>query len=133
MTNGFSHPYQMDESTFIFRGSVSDFFISFFDEKQKSKQNSPSWDAAIRRHIWGYSVCLCPIKRTSGLYGKQNSPMRLKSEPICVNGGAVAWWLTPRTPDPEDSGHRVVSLSKTYLLPKSTGYTQEAVALSQHD
>ena len=23
----------------------------------------------LRRHIWGYSVCLCPIKRTSGLYG----------------------------------------------------------------
>ena len=21
----------------------------------------------LRRHIWGYSVCLCPIKRTSGL------------------------------------------------------------------
>ena len=23
----------------------------------------------LRRHILGYSVCLCPIKRTSGLYG----------------------------------------------------------------
>ena len=23
----------------------------------------------LRRLIWGYSVCLCPIKRTSGLYG----------------------------------------------------------------
>ena len=23
----------------------------------------------LRRHIWGYSVCLCPIKRTQGLYG----------------------------------------------------------------
>ena len=22
----------------------------------------------MRRHIWGYSVCLCPIKRTPGLY-----------------------------------------------------------------
>ena len=31
------------------------------------------------------------------------------------------------------SGHRVVSLSKTYLPKKSTGNTQEAVALSQHD
>ena len=28
---------------------------------------------------------------------------------------------------------RVVSLSMTHLLPKSTGYTQEAVAPSQHD
>ena len=31
------------------------------------------------------------------------------------------------------SGRRVVSLSKTYLLPKRTGITQEAVAPSQHD
>ena len=31
------------------------------------------------------------------------------------------------------SGGRVVSLNKTYLPPKSTGNTQEAVALSQHD
>ena len=23
----------------------------------------------LRRHIWSYSVCLCPIKRTLGLYG----------------------------------------------------------------
>ena len=23
----------------------------------------------LQRHIWGYSVCLCPIKRTPGLYG----------------------------------------------------------------
>ena len=31
------------------------------------------------------------------------------------------------------SGRRVVSLSKAYLLPKSTGNTQEAVAPSRHD
>ena len=31
------------------------------------------------------------------------------------------------------SGHRVVSLSKAHLLSKSTGNTQEAVVLSQHD
>ena len=31
------------------------------------------------------------------------------------------------------SGRRVVSLRKTYLPPKSTGNTQEAVAPSQHD
>ena len=54
--------------------------------------------------------------------------------------GAVAWWLRPRTPDPEvgrefelHSDRRVVSLSKTYLLPKRTGNTQEAVALFQHN
>ena len=45
----------------------------------------------------------------------------------------------PRTPDPEVGGssplgsNRVVSLSKVHLLPKSTGNTQEAMALAQHD
>ena len=39
------------------------------------------------------------------------------------SGSAVAWWLMPRTPDPEVSGvrvpigsNRVVSLSKAHLL-----------------
>ena len=64
MTNGISHPYQLDESTFILRGIRGNFsfFISFLDENHVSKQNSPRWDAAfLRRHILGYSVCLCPI------------------------------------------------------------------------
>ena len=43
-------------------------FISFFDEFPVSKQNNPRWDV-LWRHIWGYSVCLCPIKMTAGLYG----------------------------------------------------------------
>ena len=56
-----------------------------------------------------------------------------------TEGIAVAWWLMPRTPDPEVGvraplrSNRVVSLSKAHLLPKSTGNTQEAVAPSQHD
>ena len=51
----------------------------------------------------------------------------------------MAWWLTPRTQDPEVGGfephlgRRVVSLSKIYLPTKSTSNTQEAVAPSQHD
>ena len=42
LTNGFSHHYQLGESTFIFKGVRSDFliFISFFDEIPPSKQNS---------------------------------------------------------------------------------------------
>ena len=72
VTNGHSHPYHLDESTFIFRGirSILFFsFISFFDENHVSaKQNCPS--GMPRFHIWDTSVCLCPIiKRTPGLYG----------------------------------------------------------------
>ena len=47
--NGFSHRFHLDEPTFIFRGIGSIFFIfiSFFDENQVRKQNSPSRDAAF--------------------------------------------------------------------------------------
>ena len=45
-------------------------------------------------------------------------------------GGAVAWWLTPRTPDP---GLLCCVLEQDIFTPKSTGNSQEAVALSQHD
>ena len=49
LTNGFSHHYQLDESTFIVRGVRSDFlfFISFFDEISLCKQNRSRWDAAF--------------------------------------------------------------------------------------
>ena len=43
VTNGLSHPYHLDESSFIFRGFRNNFFIFniFFDEIHVSKQNSP--------------------------------------------------------------------------------------------
>ena len=55
-------------------------------------------------------------------------------------GGAVAWWLTPRTSDPE-VGVRAPLGSPSCVLeqvmftpsPSSTGNTREAVAPSQHD
>ena len=45
MTNGLSHLYHLDESTFISRGISCNF--SFFDEIPVSKQNMPRWDAAF--------------------------------------------------------------------------------------
>ena len=58
VTNGFSHPYHLDESTFIFRDIWSNFsFLFHFSMNfSVSKQNSDRWDAAF---------CLCPIKRLS--------------------------------------------------------------------
>ena len=47
-------------------------FISFFEENHVRKQNSPGWDAAFCGDTSVgtlYFVCLCPIKRTPGLYG----------------------------------------------------------------
>ena len=76
MTNGFTHRYNLDESTFILgaSGVILIFLNPFFDEITLSKQNSQRCDAAelgsrvLRRHIWGYTVCLCPTKWTPGLY-----------------------------------------------------------------
>ena len=58
MTNGLSHPYYLHESTFILRGIRSNFsfFISFFDENQKSKQNSPRCDAAYCGVTYGANM-----------------------------------------------------------------------------
>ena len=56
-------------SPFSFLGTSGvffSFFISFFDEIDVSKQ------PCLLRHNWDYSVCLCPIKRTPGLYGLSN-------------------------------------------------------------
>ena len=49
LTNRFAHHYQLDESTFIFKGVRIDFyfFISFLDKIALCKQNSPRWDAAF--------------------------------------------------------------------------------------
>ena len=90
---GFSHPYQMDESTFIFRDIRNFFFISFFVGYLFSKQNSPRWDATFCNVTSGatYSVCLCPIKRMPGLYG-------------LISVIHSLFWLQPQS-DIHDSGH----------------------------
>ena len=72
LTNGFSHCYHLGDPTSVLRGivHVCDFlkFYSIFNENSLSKQNRPRWDCCVlRRHKWGYSVCLCPIKGTLGL------------------------------------------------------------------
>ena len=79
VTNGISHPYHLDESTFIFT-SIGSIFISFylmktFDENHISKQNSP----VLRCHIWGFSVCLRPIKGRQAYMG-----LRTRSDRILI-------------------------------------------------
>ena len=44
-------------------------FYSFFDENiSKQTEWSQMGRRVMRRHIWSYSVCLYPIKGTTGLY-----------------------------------------------------------------
>ena len=70
LTNEFSHHYQLDESTYIFRGVRSDFyFLSHFSMKFLcANRIAPDGTPRSARHIWDYAVCLCPTNRTPGLY-----------------------------------------------------------------
>ena len=70
VTNGLSHPYHLDESTFILGASgVILHFYFIFRWKSCQQTEKPQMGRCILRcHIWGYSVCICPIKRISGLY-----------------------------------------------------------------
>ena len=63
LTNGFSHLYQLGESTFLFRGVKSDLYFIFLFSMKFLQANI----IVLRRHIWGYAVCLCPIKETPGV------------------------------------------------------------------
>ena len=69
MTNGLSHLYQLDLSTFIFRGikSAIFIFISFFDEIPVNKQNSPRWDAAFCGVTAGLFYLPMPHKKDARL------------------------------------------------------------------
>ena len=69
LTNGFSHHYQMGESTFILGASRVIFkFNPIFRMKiLYANRIAQMGRHVLRRHIWGYSVCLCPIKGTPGL------------------------------------------------------------------
>ena len=70
LSNGLSHHYHLDESTFNFRGIRSIFFfifISIFIEIPVSSVNPD--EQRLRRLICVCTVCLCPKNRTPGLYG----------------------------------------------------------------
>ena len=57
VTNGLSHPYHLDESTFILGASGVVFHFYFiFDENYVSKQNSPRLNAA---YCGGTSRTIC--------------------------------------------------------------------------
>ena len=50
-----------------------------------------------------------------------------------AQGSAVAWWLMPRTPDPEVWGSIPTRVKPCCVLEQGTFTPQEAVAPSQHD
>ena len=66
VTNGLSHPYQMDEPIFILRGSGSDFSFLYHFSMKIMSANRIAPDVTPRFAIL---FCLRPIKRTPGLHG----------------------------------------------------------------
>ena len=60
----------LDESTFNFRGVRSDYhFLFHFSMKLLLANRIAQMGCRVlQRRIWGYTVCLCPIKRMQGLY-----------------------------------------------------------------
>ena len=69
MTNGLSNPYQMGEPIFIDIKSNFSFLFHFSMKFMKATEQPQMGRRVSRRHNLGYLVCLCLIKRTSGLYG----------------------------------------------------------------
>ena len=88
MTIGLYHPYHLDESIFLRGIRLVFIFIPFFDEIHVRKHNRPRWDAAfLLRHVWGYSVYLCRMKRTPGLHDCVNY-----TSAIVHTGSFVCTW-----------------------------------------
>ena len=67
VTNGLSHPYHLDEPTFIFR---------------------------MRCLICGYTVCLCPINRTPGVFGLSLLFPRAPRNGTCKTGSYKTGYRT---------------------------------------
>ena len=71
MPNGIPHRYQLEQSVSVLRvdGWYFSFLIKFDRIFCKQKAKSLIRRRVLRRLIWFCTVCLCPIKRTLGLYG----------------------------------------------------------------
>ena len=70
LPNGLSHHYHLDVSTFNFRGIRSSFHFYFIFYRNSCEQTV--W-SQMRCLIWVYTVCICPKKKTPGLYGLTSS------------------------------------------------------------
>ena len=93
-TNGFSHHYHLSESTVM--SDLHFLFIFFFDENPLSNRINriaPDGYAAF----WGYAVCLCPIKGTSGLNELMLQSLGLISFTLFVIGFEHVTWTVEKS------------------------------------
>ena len=77
MPNGISHCYQLDQPISVFKGCLAVFFdfIQILMEHSVYKQTVETLirRCIVRRLVWVSTVCLCPTKRTLGLYELMNT------------------------------------------------------------
>ena len=68
--NGISHGYKFDQSISVLR-LVEWYFTFLFKFQLNTKQTVEPLirRRVMRRLIWSCTVCICPTKRTLGLYG----------------------------------------------------------------
>ena len=114
VTNGLSQPYHLGESTFIIRGfgSIFSFVLHFSMKSCKLREKPQMGRRALRRLIWGYSVCLCPIKRTPGLYG-------------------LTKWVYRRIPRSDFTPRQAVFIATTKQRDESLDLTTKSVTIGQ--
>ena len=96
MTNGLSHRYHFDESTLMFKGFGSNLSFLFHFSMKIMLANSIAPYGTPHFHIWGCSVCLCPKKRTLGLYGLNLHFNRMNSHSYRISytsNLAIFLWL----------------------------------------
>ena len=89
--NGITHYYQLDQSIFILR--VIRLYFSFYQNSNRASCKR-TVETLIRRHIlwrliWVCKVCLCPTKRTLGIWVNA-----VKSIAKCCNSQHSAILLT---------------------------------------
>ena len=76
MWNGISHCYQLNQSISILRNVGWYFSLPSYFGRPFCKQtvNTLIRHCVLRRLVWACTVCLCPTKRTLGLYGLKHLP-----------------------------------------------------------
>ena len=69
MNNGLSYLYNLDESTVCFKGHQEKLFIFISFSVNKYADKPQMGRRVLRRHSWGYDVCLYPIKGRQACIG----------------------------------------------------------------
>ena len=105
MPNGFSHRYQLEQSISVLRllGGISHFY-DFNKAFYKQKVETHIRRRILRRLIWVCTVCLCPTKRTLGLYGFSINSLDIWKEIVHFSHQLCVLWTKRAVGEGEGRG-----------------------------